>query len=93
MAASGSIWMLIPVGIMLGNGIINGYCALSNDWDSWEFLWPLEALLLIGTVWLTVWLAGRGDYARQLSRSLGKKLGWASIILLIIFVLVLARPG
>jgi serine/threonine protein kinase len=88
MAASGSIWMLIPVGIMLGNGIINGYCALTNDWNSWDFLWPLEPLLFIGTVWLTAWLAGRGDYTRQVSRSLGKKLGWASIILLIIFAVV-----
>jgi serine/threonine protein kinase len=88
MVGSGSIWMLIPVGIMLGNGLINGYCALTNDWDSWEFLWPLELLLLIGTVWLAIWLAGRDDYTRQVSRSLGKKLGWASIILLIIYAVV-----
>jgi serine/threonine protein kinase len=88
MTALASIWMLIPVNIILGAGLICGYCAIADDWHSWKFLWPLEALLLIGTVWLTIWLAGRGDDTRQVSRSLGQKLGWASIILLIICAVV-----
>ena len=28
-----SIWMLIPVGIVLGNGVLFSYSALTGNWD------------------------------------------------------------
>jgi serine/threonine protein kinase len=84
MAASTSIWMLIPVSIILLTGLISGYATLTHHWESWDFLWPLEPLLLVVTVWVTIWLRDRGD-VRRLSRSLGQKLGWVSAILLTIF--------
>jgi serine/threonine protein kinase len=80
-----SIWMLIPVGIVLGNGMLFSYYTLTGNWRHWVFLWPLELLLIIGTVFLTIWLAGLGDFSRQLSRVLGWVLGfmaatWSVII-------------
>lgn len=85
MAVAASIWMLIPVGIVLGNGILFSYYTLTGNWSHWLFLWPLEPLLIIGTVLLTIWLAGLGDFSRQLSRVLGWVLGfmaaaWSVII-------------
>lgn len=66
-----SIWMLIPVGIFLGNGMLFSYSALTGNWDHWVFLWALELLLVVGTIFLTIWLAGLKNGSRQLSRLLG----------------------
>jgi hypothetical protein len=75
-----SIWMLIPTGLVLGNGLIFSYYALTGYWEHWAFLWPLEPLLFIGTIALTIWLAGRGDRA-DTSRLLARALGLAAIAL------------
>jgi hypothetical protein len=87
------MWMLIPTGIILGNGMIFSYFALTNWWDHWLFMWPLEPLLVVGTVWLTVRLAGRGDRSRRTSRLIARTLGavgtgWC----ILLTVAVLTRP-
>ena len=75
MIFTGSIYLLIPVGIVLGNGILFSYYALTGLWRHWSFLWPLEPLLIGGTLLLTFWLAGRGDRSRLSSRLLGAVTG------------------
>jgi tRNA A-37 threonylcarbamoyl transferase component Bud32 len=85
MVITTSIWMLIPVGIVLGNGILFSYSTLTGNWDHWVFLWALDLLLVIGTVLVTIWLADHRDFARDLSRVLGWVLGllaavWAIIV-------------
>jgi serine/threonine protein kinase len=74
MYASSSMPMLIPVGIVLGNGLLLSYYALTNLWYQWAFLWPLEPLLVIGSVLVMVRLQGRSQDARSLARDLGRKL-------------------
>jgi serine/threonine protein kinase len=92
MDAAASIWMLIPVGLVLGNGLILSYYALTDNWEHWAFLWPLEPLLLIGTIVLTVWLAGQGDRSRT-SRLLARALGLLAVALAALVALVaLASP-
>lgn len=94
MATVASIWMLIPVGIILGNGLLFSYFALSGNWDHWIFLWPLELLLIIGPVFLTVWLAGHADFSRRLSRPLGWVLGFmAAAWSVIVPLAALVVPG
>jgi hypothetical protein len=80
--------MLIPAAIILGNGVLLSYSALTGNWDHWKFLWPLEPLLAIGTVWLTIWLAGRGDFSRRLSRLLAWALGLKAVVWSIIVAVV-----
>ncbi len=46
MSSLPSAWMLIPAGIVLGNGFLFSYYALSGYWQHWTFLWPLEPLLV-----------------------------------------------
>lgn len=75
MATTASIWMLIPVGILLGNGLLLAYYSLTGNWDHWLFLWPLEPLLIVGSVFLTIWLAGLGQTSHRLARALGWVLG------------------
>ena len=81
MAFTDSIWLLIPVGLVLGNGVLLSYYALTGFWRHWTFLWPLEPLLVIGTIVATLWLAGSGGRTRGVARWLGWGLGLAAAAL------------
>jgi hypothetical protein len=81
MVATRSIWLLIPAGIVVGNGVLLSYYALTGFWTHWSFLWPLEPLLVISTIAVTIWMAGLGDRSRQLSRVLGLALGLMAVAL------------
>jgi tRNA A-37 threonylcarbamoyl transferase component Bud32 len=92
MNVTAAVWMLIPVGILLGNGVIFSYCTLTGNWDHWSLLWLPELWVVIGTVGSTIWLARLGDRSRRLSRPLGRLLGLvsAALSLFIISVSVVA---
>lgn len=94
LAVTGAVWLLIPSGILLGSGIIFAYSSLTGNWEHWVWLWGIEVLLIVGTVWLAIWLARSGDSGRRLSRSLGWLLalisaGWSFFVPL----LALIFPG
>jgi hypothetical protein len=93
-----SIWMLIPVGLLLGNGVIFSYCSLTGNWRHWAFLWPLELLLIAGTILLTVRLARRMEYSRRLSRAMGWVLGlmalaWSLMVALMAVAVAVVTPA
>jgi hypothetical protein len=79
-----AIWMLAPVGILAGNGLIFFYCTLTGNWRQWIFLWALDLWLIAGAVWLTIWLSRHYKHPRQLSRGLGRVLGPALFVLSIL---------
>jgi tRNA A-37 threonylcarbamoyl transferase component Bud32 len=88
MVITSSVWMLIPVGIVLGNGVLFSYSTLTGNWDHWVFLWALDLLIVVGTVLVTIWLSGYRDFSRRLSRILGWVLGlmaaaWSLILPLV----------
>jgi hypothetical protein len=94
LAVTGAVWLLIPSGILLGSGIIFAYSSLTGNWEHWVWLWGIEVLLIVGTVWLAIWLSRSGDSGRRLSRSLGWLLaliaaGWSFFVPL----LALIFPG
>ncbi len=96
MRSTGSIWLLIPVGIILGNGLLFSYYSLTGNWWQWSFLWPTELLLVFGPVLVTIWLAGRGEFSRRLSHSLAWLLGlvsaaWSVILALLSVVISWVR--
>lgn len=74
METIGSIWLLIPTGIILGNGFLFAFYAVTDLWNLWGILWPLEPLLIIGTVFATIRLADRPDRGGEIARSLAHKL-------------------
>jgi hypothetical protein len=88
MEATANVWLLIPTGIILGNGILLSFYAITGLWNWWAFLWPLEPLLIIGTVLFTIWLADRGERGRQTARHLGRSLRRPALILIPMVVLV-----
>ena len=71
MSATQYLGLLIPVGILIGNGILFSYYSLSGFWFHWTFLWPLEPLLIAGVVFGTLWLLRRQKEYPGLGRSLG----------------------
>ena len=60
MSSLPSPWLLIPGGIVLGNGFLFSYYALSGNWQHWTFLWPLEPLLVAGSIIAPFFLNQRG---------------------------------
>jgi hypothetical protein len=89
MMGSGSIWLLIPAGILFGNGVLFTYYSLTNNWEHWAFLWPLEPLLIVVTVWFTIIMAGRGRFSSSLARFLGMVLWLLGACLIVIMAMLL----
>jgi serine/threonine-protein kinase len=79
-----AIWMLCPVGVLAGNGLILFYCTLTGRWRQWIFLWALDVWLVAGMAWLTVWLRRHYKHSHQLSRILGWVLGVLLFVLAVI---------
>jgi tRNA A-37 threonylcarbamoyl transferase component Bud32 len=79
MHATSCVWLLIPIGVLLGNGLFLSYSSLSGNWHHWRFLWPFELWLALLVVLVTLWLARRDDRARRVSRWLGRALGWIAV--------------
>jgi len=71
MSATKYVAMLIPVGILIGNGILFSYYSITGYWYHWTCLWPLEPLLIASVVFGTLWLVREGKQYTGLGRSLG----------------------
>lgn len=82
-----SPWLLIPGGIVLGNGFLLSYFVLSGKWQNWTFLWPLEPLLVAGSIIAPFLLNRRGTGGLWLTRRSGKIL---LILAGIVFIVSLA---
>jgi hypothetical protein len=91
------IWLLIPIGVALSLGVIFGYSTVTRNWRQWVFLWSFLALLIVGTVLGTQWLARRDD-AERMSRLLALVLGfmsltWGVVIALMSLAMAIVTPG
>jgi serine/threonine protein kinase len=81
MAALALPWMLIPAGIVMGNGLLFSYIALTGWWSHWTFLWPLEPLLVGLSIVAPFLLVRQGSRGNWLARRIGITLiGLAGII-------------
>lgn len=74
MSSLPNAWLLIPGGIVLGNGILFSYYALSGLWQHWTFLWPLEPLLIAISIIAPFLLYHRGTAGLWLTRRIGNTL-------------------
>ncbi len=75
MASTRSIWLMIPVGIISGNGLLFLYCTVTGFWHQWNFLWVFEVWLLFGVIWWTIKAGNQKERGRRLAYSLGWVLG------------------
>lgn len=77
MASLPSPWLLIPGGILMGNGLLLEYFALTGKWSDWTLLWPLEPILIATCIVVPFVLDRKGQVNVHLTRRL-------AIILLIL---------
>jgi hypothetical protein len=87
MWTTSSIWMLIPIGIISGTGILLTYCSLTGNWRHWIFLWAFQVCVIVGSIWVSVSLARSKDRARKLSRPIAGLIGVSSVALMLIVAL------
>ena len=84
MYVTSSIWMLIPIGPVIGAGVILAYCQLTGNWHHLSFLWLFEAWVAIGSIMVPILLARQKRLGRGLSRLIALLLSIVSIALIII---------
>jgi len=80
MGTTGSIWMLIPTGIVLGNGLLFSFYALTGAWDLWAWLWPLEPMLVGAVIYYTIRVAQDGERASRVARRISRAVWKPTII-------------
>ncbi len=71
MVESSSPWLLIPGGMLMGNGLLLAYYALTGRWEDWAILWPLEPLIVAGSIIAPFWLTRQSDGGRAFVRWFG----------------------
>jgi hypothetical protein len=79
-----SSWLLIPGGIVLGNGFLLSYFVLSGDWKAWTFLWPVEPFLIAACIIIPFLLNRSGVSGRWVTRLFGNILLILSVIVFIV---------
>jgi hypothetical protein len=83
-----SPWLLIPGGIVLGNGFLLSYFALTGKWQDWTFLWPVEPLLVAGCIIMPFLLKRLGPSGLWLTRRIGHLLLILSGLVFVISLVV-----
>ncbi len=71
MVESSSPWLLIPGGMLMGNGLLLTYYMLTGRWEDWALLWPLEPLIVAGSIIAPFWLVKQPDGGRAFIRWFG----------------------
>ncbi len=92
MAKTQSPWMIFPAGIILGNGVLLAFYAITGWWNAWGFLWPLEPLLVLGTVGYALWLGARGERKAELLEKTSQCLVRIAMLVLVIVIAISALP-
>jgi serine/threonine protein kinase len=74
--------LLIPAGIISGNGFLFLYYTLTKNWNHWAFLWPLEVILVGVTVIVGVRAIREKKHSRALGRQIGVAIGIVSVMMI-----------
>ncbi len=71
MSALANPWMLVPVGILVGNGALLFFYNITGSWGLWAFLWPLELIIVGGAIASAILLGKSGLPGRRSAARLG----------------------
>ena len=94
LAALANPWMLIPAGIVMGNGFLFSYFALTGWWRHWTFLWPLEPILVGVSIVAPFLLVRQGKRGNWLARRIGiVMIGLAVIIFIFSLFIGIITPA
>jgi hypothetical protein len=85
-------WLMIPTGLILGNGLLFSFYSITGWWTGWAYLWPLEPLLVLGTLGYTFWLGARGERKGELTQKTGQQLVRIAVFVFVIVIGIAALP-
>jgi serine/threonine protein kinase len=88
MAALATPWMLIPAGIVMGNGLLFAFYAATGWWNLWTYFWPAEPLLVGLSIIAPFLLVRQGQRGKWLARRIGIALIVLAGIIFILSVLL-----
>ncbi len=92
MARNKGTWAIFPAGIIIGNGILLGFYAVTGWWQAWEFLWPLEPMIVLASLGYAFWLGAQGENRLALTERAGQKLVQIAVLGLVIVTAIAALP-
>lgn len=84
-----NLWLMIPAGLLFGEGVLLGYYALSARWEDWAFLWPLQVFLVMVVLWYTITRAVASAQAGELAVLWGHRLLRLTAVVVLVYFLVL----
>jgi hypothetical protein len=84
-----NLWLLIPAGLLFGEGLLLGYYALSERWEDWAFLWPLQVFLVMVVLWYTITRAVASAQAGELAVLWGHRLLRLAVGIILVYLLAL----
>lgn len=70
-----SFWVMLPTGLLAGNGAIFLYCTTTQLWEHWRFLWVFEVWLVFGLLWWVIKTARQQTMSRHYSIRIGNSFG------------------
>jgi hypothetical protein len=85
-------WVMIPAGIILGNGILLSFYALTGWWGAWSFLWPVEPTLVLGSLGYALWLGAQKERKGELTERSGHYFVRIAVLALVIVAAVASLP-
>jgi serine/threonine protein kinase len=80
LAALAIPWMLIPAGILVGNGLLFTFFTLTGSWSTWTIIWPLEPILAGICIVVPFFLIRQGRRGAWLSRRIGIAMIGAAVV-------------
>ncbi|MBN1180067.1 MAG: protein kinase [Anaerolineae bacterium] len=86
MAATAAPGLLFPIGIIFGNGFLFLYYTFTNNWSHWAFLWPLELIIIGGTVFFAIRIIRDAAQRRQTARFVAVAVAFVSILMVLIIM-------
>jgi serine/threonine protein kinase len=76
----GNIWLFIPGGLLFGEAVLMSYYSVTNNWDAWAFLWPLQIFVIVVVLWYTINRAAPSPNPNERAVSLGNRFYRFSIL-------------
>jgi serine/threonine protein kinase len=74
-------WLLIPILILFGNGLVLGYTSLSGRWGDWlTFLWLLEILMLGTAISFPIYLKRSSTRLKLLAHTWGGSIALLAVL-------------
>jgi len=84
-----NFWLMIPTGLLLGEGVLLSYYAVSGRWEDWAFLWPLQLFLIMVVLWYTITRAVASAEAGELAVLWGHRLLRLTAGVIVVYLLLL----